>query len=258
MSWASRRQTKYLLGLLFFCGLIIFILLLPQIIKKPTCSDGRKNGGEAGVDCGGKCESMCKDTTSEPVTIWKRAFHVSNNMYNLVALVENQNKSGALRSVNYEFRIYNTKNLLIGRRQGSTFLPPNQQFVIFEPRFDAGEDEIRSVNFEFLPPINWVKKDPSIQTLPIKITNILYGEDKNSPLLTAKISNESLYDLPEFDVIAVLYDKDHNALNASRTHKDGLTSNSNSLLLFTWPLPFGQDPVTQDIFVQINPFIFSK
>ncbi len=254
MSWASRRQSQYILGLLVFLGLIALIIAWPYITKKPTCFDGKQNGGESGVDCGGACQRICSAEVAEPIILWKRAFPVSNSNYNLVAFVENRNKAAAVAMASYEFRIYDTNNLLIGRREGTTFIPPNQQFAVFESRFDAGLSEVKSVQFEFTSPMVWIKKEPTIQTLPIYIDNILYGEDKTSPTLTARINNDSVYDLPAFDVITILYGADHNAVNASKTHKDGLNSNANTPILFTWPLPFNQDPVTQDVLIQINPF----
>lgn len=257
MSWASRRQAQYLLGLLGFLALVVFIIIYPIITKPATCSDGKQNGGETGVDCGGVCQRVCSSVVAEPIILWQRAFPVSNSTYNLVATIENQNKTAAVAIASYEFRIYDTNNLLIGRREGTTFIPPNQQFVVFEPRFDAGKSEIRSVLFDFTSPLVWVKKNPTIQTLPIHVDNVIYGTDKSNPTLTARLNNESVYDLPAFDVITILYNVDHIAINASKTHKDGLTSNSTTPLLFTWPNPFSEDPVTQDILPQINPFTVS-
>ncbi len=254
MSWASRRQSQYLFGLLLFLGLIALIILWPTITRKPTCADLKQNGTETGVDCGGSCQRICNVDAAEPVVLWSRAFPVTGSTYNLVAFIENSNKAAAVAMVSYEFRIYDTNNLLIGRRSGTTFIPPNQQFAIFESRFDSGASQIRSVRFEFTSPFIWVKKAPTIQTMPIRIDNIILGSDIQSPTLTARVNNDSIYDLPAFDVIAILYDKDHIAINASKTHKDSLSSNGNSLLLFTWPQAFTNTPLTEDVLISINPF----
>ena len=48
-----------------------------------------------------------------------------------------------------------------------------------------------------------------------------------------------------------------NAINASKTHKNGLNSNSDTPVVFTWPEALEGVPVTQDILVQINPFSVS-
>jgi len=257
MSWASRRKLQYLSGLFFIIAIIIFIIVFPMFNKKPTCFDNKQNGDEVGVDCGGSCNNFCEGEVTEPLILWNRAFHLVGNNYNLVALVRNQNKDAGIAEISYEFKIYDTNNLLIGRRVGTTYIPPNKEFAIFEPRFNSGESQIRSVSFDFLPPFKWVKKSSTLDTLPVRVDNIVQGGDKNNPTLSARVNNDSVYDLPSFDVIAILYDADHNAINASKTYKDGLTSNANTPLFFTWPEAFSSEPVTRDVLIQINPFTTS-
>ncbi len=255
--WAVRRQFTYLAGIFLFIGIIVFIILYPRLTRKPTCSDAKQNGTELGIDCGGICDRLCQSQVSEPVILWSRAFHVVGGLYNLVAYVENQNKNGAVQNAQYEFRVYDTNNLLIGRREGSTFIPPNQRFAVFESRFDAGKSTVKTVTFEMKSPFEWVKKNPTIQTLPIHVDRILLGSDPASPTLSARMTNDSIYDLPAFDVITILYNAEHNAINASKTYRDGLPSGGAVPLLFTWPEPFSEAPITEDVLPQINPFTTS-
>lgn len=257
MSWASKRQFKYLSLFVLVVALIIFALIYPLIFKKPTCSDGKQNGAETGVDCGGSCSLMCKSDVSDPVVLWSRAFPVTGSNYNLVAFIENRNKNAGVVTAKYEFRIYDANNKLLGRREGKTFIPPNQQFAIFEPRFDSGESELKSVTFEFLSPLIWVKRAPTLETLPIRVKDIVLDNNTDTPSLSAVISNDSIYDIPEFDVVAILYDADHNAINASSSHKDKLLNGSSLPVTFTWPEALSAYPVTKDILVLINPFSVS-
>lgn len=254
MSWASNRKFTYLSGFFLFVGLILFFILYPIFHKDPTCFDGKKNGEETGLDCGGICQKMCPEDVSDPVVLWNRIFHVSYDSYNLLAYIENQNKNSAVVEVPYEFRVYDVDNKLIGRREGSTYIPPNQRFAIFEARFNAGEAIPKSVTFNFTGSFIWWKKNPTIQTLPIKVDRITTGDDLNSPTLNARVTNDSIYDLPEFEVITILYDKEGNAVNASKTYKKGLKSNNSLNLFFTWPNPFSGVPVVKDVLLQVNPF----
>lgn len=257
MSWASNRQFKYFSGLVFFVGLVAFAFLYPIIFKTPTCFDLKQNGTETGVDCGGSCSLMCKADVSDPVVLWSRAFPVINSNYNLVAYVENRNKNAGIISASYEFRVYDSNNKLLGRREGKTFIPPNQQFAVFESRFDVGQSQVKSVSFEFLSPLVWIKKAPTLQILPIHVSNIIFDDNKDTPNLSAVITNDSIYDLPEFDVVAILYDSQHNAINASMTHKDQLLNNKSLPVVFTWPEILSALPTTKDVLVQINPFLVS-
>lgn len=234
--------------------IILFIFLYPIIFKEPTCTDRKMNGIETGVDCGGSCELMCKESVSKPTVLWSRAFYVLNKNYNLVAFIENPNKNSAVKEASYEFRIYDINNRLIGRRQGTTFIPPNKQFAIFESRFNPGEAEVKSVTFEFVEPLVWLKKEPTLDILPIYVDNVTLGEDEKSPSLSAQIKNESIYDLASFEVFAILYDEEHNVINASKTIKDGLTSGNSTPVFFTWPEALTGEPVIKDVLISINPF----
>lgn len=254
MSWASKRRAQYLSLVFLFFGLILFLILYPYIFKKPTCSDGKQNGTETGVDCGGSCLSMCSTDVSDPIVVWARAVPVIDSTYNLVALVENTNKSSAIENAKYEFRVYNTNNELIGVREGSTFISPNKRFAVFESRFDIGESTLKSVTFNFIPPYDWVKKETELNTLSIRNENIIFDNSEYSPSLSLQVKNDSVYNIPEFDVIAILYDSDGNVINASKTHKNSLLSSGTSSVFFTWPKQFETIPAVKDIFVLINPF----
>lgn len=257
MSWSSRKQFEYLMIVFVVFLLIVFWIIHPLIFKNPTCFDGKKNGTEIGIDCGGSCSKICNSEAFSPVVVWSRAFPVTGNIYNLVAYVENPNKDAAISAINYEFKVYDTNNKLIGTRNGKTYIPPDKQYVIFSPRFNAGQSNIRSVSFEFIPPFTWLKKEPTLNTLPVIVKNINYSSNLNSSSLSAKVENNSIYDLPPFSVVAILYDTKGNAINVSQTKTEGLSSNKDTFINFTWPMALPKTPVKNDVLVQVNPFSVS-
>lgn len=255
MSWAGRRQFTYLSIVIIFVAFVLFLFLRPILFPTPTCGDNRKNGDEQGVDCGGSCMKLCSTQTTNPTILWSRAFLVSGSSYNLLAYAENQNQNGGGYEAEYEFKVYDTDNLLIGRRTGKTFIPPNQRFAVFESRFNTGQKIPKNVTFEFTSQISWWNKDSIIQKYPIKVDRVLLGDDSSSPSLTARVRNESIIDIKEFDAIAILYDANKNAIAVSKTRGNDLRSNTERTMLFTWLRPFEETPVTKEVFLQINPFI---
>lgn len=257
MTWGQKRRLQYLSGVIGVFLIILFIFLYPLIFKTPTCTDGKKNGEEVGVDCGGICSRMCLSQISDPISLWSRAFHVVGDTYNLVAFVNNQNINSGVENAPYVFRVYDVNNKMIGRMEGTTFIPPNKQFAVFSSRFDSGESQIKSVVFEFTGELDWVKKESTIDNLPIFVDNISMGDDVKSPSLSARVKNESIYDLPTFDLIAILYDVDNNAINVSKTFKDGLAGGESITVYFTWPEPLSSTPVIKDVLFSINPFSVS-
>lgn len=257
MNWATKRRLQYLGGLFTIIILILFIILYPIIFKKPTCSDGKKNGVETGIDCGGSCSLMCKGDISLPIVLWSRAFPVVENTYNLVALIENQNKNSGVEKASYEFKIYNEKGRMIGTRQGVTFIPPNKQFAIFESQFYAGESDVKNVSFEFKDDLIWVKKETQLNNLDIYIDKINMGEDKENPSLSARVRNDSVYDIPYLEFIVLLYDEDRNVINVSKTFRESLLSGLSNSIYFTWPNKLSSDPVIKEVLISINPFNIS-
>lgn len=254
MSWSGRRQFFYSLGFLIFALGILFFALSPIIFREPSCTDGKQNGSELGVDCGGSCQKYCPAQIADPIILWSRSFPVSGSVYNLIAYIENQNVGAAVYDVAYEFRVYDKEGKFIGRREGRTFIPPNQRFAIFEPHFDVGASIPQKVTFEFMGQIVWLKKDPITSKLPIRIDRINYSTSSGSPRLSARVRNDSIFQSPAFDVFAILYDSTKNAIGASKTHLDGVARNGSMPVVFTWPKNFEEEPTTKDIFPVINPF----
>lgn len=258
MSWAGRRQFVYSMGFLLFVAGILFLIFYSVFFQKPTCMDGKQNGGEQGIDCGGNCVLFCPFQVSEPNILWSRVFPVSGSNYNLVAYVENQNINAGVYDIGYEFRVYDTAGKYIGRREGRTFIPPNQRFAVFESRFDAGESVPKNSTFIFTEAYIWIKREPVSSLLSLSVDKIVLDNSSGSPRLTARIKNNSIIETPQFDVITILYNESRNAISASKTHLDGLKSNESSPLIFTWPVLFAEDPSIKDIIPLINPFLIKS
>ncbi len=69
-SWSAKRKLVY--AIMFFSFVIIVVGLPTFFIwyQKPTCFDGKKNGDEVGVDCGGSCRLLCSFEAVEPDILW--------------------------------------------------------------------------------------------------------------------------------------------------------------------------------------------
>ena len=132
MTWALKRQISYIVILILFFGIFGFLIIYPSFNEVPTCADGRQNGNETGVDCGGSCLRACIFESDEVSVLWARSFLVVPERYNAVAYLENHNKSLAVNKIKYQFRFADKDNIYLGRRQGVAFIPPGRNFAIFE------------------------------------------------------------------------------------------------------------------------------
>ncbi len=255
MTWAIKRQLFYIAVLIVFFGGTAYLLIHPQLNKEPTCSDRKQNGDELGVDCGGACTRACIAQVDDVSVLWSRAFRVVPGRYNVVAYLSNHNKNIAVNKINYRFRFADKNNIYIGKREGSTIIPPSGNFAIFESGVDTGNSIPVYVTFEFTEAPKWTYvEEEKIDQVKILVSNIeLTGEDK-SPKLTATVRNRSLFTVPNVDVVAILYDSSGNSISSSRTFLDVLGPEELAQVTFTWPEAFTKKVVRTEIIPMFNIF----
>lgn len=255
MTWALKRQIFYVGVLLVFFLSFAFLIAYPYLNKAPTCFDRKQNGDEAGVDCGGSCVKACIFAVDEISVLWSRAFRVVPGRYNAVAYLENKNINTAINKINYRFRFADKDNIYIGKREGVTSVPPSGKFAIFEPAIDVGNSIPVYTTFEFTESPLWLQvSEEKVGQLKVLASNIKLEDEGTSPKLSATIKNNSLFIIPEVNVVAILYDASHNAVSISRTYIDVLRAEEVKEVSFTWPEPISKPIVYKEIIPMFNIF----
>lgn len=255
MTWAFKRQFLYVFILVLFLGGFGFLIAYPKLNKAPSCMDNKQNGTETGIDCGGVCAMACLAQVDPISVLWARAFRVIPGRYNAVAYFENHNKNTAVRKINYRFRFADSNNVYIGKREGSTYVPPSGRFAVFEPGIDIGNSIPVYTSFEFTEVPEWeTVSEEKMKQLQVLVSNITLMNEDTSPVLSATIKNKSFFSIPEVDVIAILYDENHNAVSTSRTYLDKLSPEEIKDISFTWPEPMPAKIVAKEIIPLYNIF----
>lgn len=254
-SWAAKRKLLVILSLVIIALLFIILFVKPQFEVEATCFDGIQNGKESGIDCGGSCSRFCSISALPLITTWTRAFEVIPGRYNAIAIVENQNTDAAIYAISYEFKLYDDNNVFIARRTGKTYILPNNQTAIFAPAILVGDRVPTRADFSFTETPLWLQtpKDAG-QGITPSVSNILVEDPFTKPTLTATIRNNSRFNLTNFDVVAVLYDTDNNAIGASTTFIESLKEGETYDVFYTWQKPFTEEPVRIEILPQVNVF----
>lgn len=235
MKWSTRRQFLYLGATFAFLFVVIYGLFLVFWYTPPTCTDGKKNGDEIGVDCGGSCTIVCPTQTIDPIVRWARTLRVAKGMYNSVAMIENPNISSATLGIPYSFKVYDKDGILIVERKGVTFIPANSVFAVFEGGVATGERIPARTTFEFMGPFTWVRQNAQ---------NILTTSQRNlsdediAPRLETTITNTAFTPVDNSEVVAIVSSGDGNAIGVSRTFVDHLDAQGQKNVVFTWPEPF--------------------
>lgn len=253
-AWRAKRQLFYIGTILAIVFTLLFIALLNFLVQPPTCTDGKQNGDETGVDVGGICPVVDTQEARSIVTLWERPFLVVDDIYNAVAYFENQNLAAGIKNIKYRFRFYDDKNIIVAERRGETFIGPNQRSAIFEPSIKTGNRVPTTVFFEFLEEPTWLVTPPKFSTIQLVVANQELTNTDSSPRLTATIENRTFDHLTDIEVIAILYDIDDNAVTASKTLIPVMEQNTSKDIFFTWPAPFPREAVRIELIPRINVF----
>jgi hypothetical protein len=256
MNWAQRHQIKIFGMLVVILGLLGFYLIYPQLTKEATCFDSKQNGDEFGIDCGGSCQLVCSVQAEDLIVLWSNSKEIVHGRYNSVAYIQNPNPYAGVEFIRYEFRLYDKDNLLIKKRKSSTFIDANANTAIFEGAIDVGNRIPVRTTFEFLGSSpSWVKiGSRELSNVSVIVKDRTLTNTDTSPLLEATLTNGTLLDIEDFDVVAIIYDADGNMVNTSSTYVDILSGSTSKKIYFTWPKAFEEEAVSIEIIPRLYLF----
>lgn len=241
--WAIKRQLTYLaLFLVIVFGMIVFLAFRAFA---PTCFDNKQNQNEQGIDCGGPCQNQCKGDIKNLIVPWANVFKIDENLYEAIALVDNPNLRLAIPSISYQLKLYDKNNVLIAVRDGETFINSGEAFPIFETYIDTGNRVPERAFIEFKNDFKWeiVEKEK----MQLVVSKKEFVNDP-SPRLSIVIDNKSALPAKDIYAVAVLYDKDNNVKGASSTRIDIVAAGGSKSVVFTWPQPFAEELLSNDVF----------
>lgn len=248
--WGKRRQATYL-GLIVVLVIVVVAALFYFLKPTSSCFDGKQNGSEVGIDCGGNCERVCLVGVQSLRTIWTRVFSVSPGVYYVIVQAENPNNGIGMKSLPYTIRLTDDDGLLVTTRRGETFVNPREKFIIFEGGIDTGDRRVARATINFENDFEWKKVKPDKPALLVEKRSF---NNDGRPRLEVSVTNDSIYTLRDVKVPVILSDKEGNAFAGSSTIIDRLAKNETKTLIFTWPVPFAEAPAGIDVYPRVNLF----
>lgn len=243
LSWARKRQLIYGASAVFLFALIFAAPLISSTIRGPSCSDGRQNGGETGVDCGGGCALLCPNTAREPRVLWQRVFREGGGIASAVFYAENLNQNAGAFDAPYQVKVYDSVGLLIAEKRVTATIPPDGPFAVFAPNLFVGERIPARAFFERTSSIVW-RRD----VLPASAMRVLDIRLSTSPQarVDARIITDSQKELSG-NAVAIVYDASGNAIGASGTIVEEVSEAMPKSMSFIWRAPFSTTPVRAEV-----------
>jgi len=233
-SWSKRRRLIYASIILAVIAVAVVIPAVIYFYTPPTCFDGKRNGSEQGLDCGGACVRLCQDFLLAADIAWTRIEEVAPGLYNAAAYIINPNADSEAIDVPYRMVLFDSKGMLILEDEGFVTLPPRRNTLAFKTAIKSANRSPSKVLFEFTEAPKWHKRTDPLATLSVE--NRDYAEDKEGSSLNVTLANNGLETLRNVTVFAVLYDKDGNTLGFSRTIIDEISGKGTAVAPFTWPI----------------------
>lgn len=244
-TWGARRQLTFFFFLLIILTAVAGVGLW-RFWPRPSCSDGKQNQNERGVDCGGGCATVCPDEAEAVRVKWVRVLPLGAGVYDVAALVENPNPSFVLTQLPFNLRVVDKNNLFITRVLGALTLAPRESFLIFETNIDVGRLVPARAFLDFSGSPIWQK-----ETAKPELTVADKDFTPAPPLLHAKLVNNSLTTYRGIEVAATLADVDRNTFAASVTTVDNIAPGETREISFSWPRAFENEPVFIDFYPHV-------
>ncbi len=235
--WAFWRRVQYGSAFLFILSLVFAGVYFSYFYQPASCFDNKQNGRETGIDCGGSCVRICAIDVTQPQILWSQSFRVADNQYNALAYVANRNKIAATPELNYTFLLYKSGEV-IAKRSGSTILPADSEYPIFEGRIDTDGQVPDKTELILTEPDLWQPATSGRDQFKV-IKRELFDTD-GRPRLNVTIENTELLEAKKVEIVATIFDSNKKPLTASRTFVDNFPPRSTKNIVFTWPGPIAK------------------
>jgi len=233
--WAFWRRVWYGGGFVGFWVLMVTILFFIYGSTPPTCFDGLQNGDERGVDCGGSCVRICASDITRPTIDWAKSFEIVSGQYNAVAYVTNPNPIAATPKIPYTLSLYDDTGL-ITERTGTTVLPPNSQYPIFEGRIQTGNRIPTHTRLVLGEADVWLPATAGREQFSL-VERKFFDTNTGRPRLEAVMRNNALTEAKEVEFVVTIFDREGEPLTASQTFVDNFAAGAEERIVFTWPNP---------------------
>lgn len=255
LEWAKKRKIIYGSLALITVILVCIYAFRDVLFPTPTCFDGKQNGFETGLDCGGACSLRCTQDVIPLIVSWARALPTSSSTYDFAAVITNKNIDNAPRDVAYTFTAYNREGKELYKVDGTTIVPIDGDFPVVAQNIALPEapHEVSAVVASNVPHYTVLEK-PTTPTIRVVGTRYEAG---SIPRVYATLINTKRLSFVNLPVRVLLYDAEGNVYAAGQTIVPALGKEGTREIVFTWDRAFPVAPTQIRVFPILDPFLGS-
>jgi len=250
-----KRQRKQIIIIAIYT--IVFLLVVGSIwamfLPDPSCSDGKQNQNETGIDCGGVCGECAIE--ADDLEVGEVFFsEVDFGIYDVAALVENPNALFGSGSFSYTFEFLGKDGQVIREISGQTYILPSQERYIMEVNI-AQEVEPADVRLR-LGEVRW-EKFTEYEAPSISVTNRSFERVSSGTMYAQArglVRNESPYDFETVEVFVGLRDSSGRIIAIGRTDMQTVRAGERRDFIVQWPNAFEGSVASVDARATTNMF----
>lgn len=256
MTWRQRRRLIYTS---IFASIVIFILVayllsLEKIVAQ--CVNGIKDDNEEGIDCGGPCV-VCEIKNLKPLSVFSEVRFIiyPDKTIDLFTVVQNLNENLGLRTLKYQFLIFDkNNNLRLKTNMKTTSLSPLEVKWLNEINLSGINFDIGKIKLHVEPPQNldWFKDNPT--SLPIVYQNQKVIFDDNNWRFSASFFNKALSKIDDVEIIVFGFDLNQRLLASSKALVSFKPEESKNIFLLFPQIDANQKIELVDVIVQKKSF----
>lgn len=240
------KRLIYGTGYLIVFFAIVYGIYFFAIKPAPSCFDGKLNGLEEKIDCGGTC-APCAEKELNPLSIsWKKYFP-SKSMTAVAIEVKNSNSNYGADYFDYEISLIGEGNKKLTGVSGNSFIYAGEIKHILEIlpiSFEPGKT--LSVEAE-LSNMKWKSKEEFLKP-QVEARGLIGKITETPPTIEGVVSNQSAYPLSKAAIFGFVYNDFGLIGAASKTEMENVPAFGEKKFIINFPLDLNVETVNPDSF----------
>lgn len=250
--WSARRKLAYAGAGIMVITLAFVFLFRGTLFPNSTCFDGKQNGFESGIDCGGECSLRCSQDVIPLSVSWTALSQTSSTTYDLIASISNKNLDNVPHEVSYSFIVYDGEGRVMNIIPGRSIVPLGDFPIIYQNAMFSAVPKSMRVTLSNDAKHYKVTERPAERIIQVSDQKFEAG---SIPRVSAKVTNRTRQVFRNVPVRAVLYDANGNAFAGGETIIPELGKEEQENVVFTWKRSFDHAPITIRVLEILDPFL---
>jgi len=249
----TRNSKRALIICIYFLifgviGSLLYYLISPG----PTCSDGKKNQGETGIDCGGPCAPCEKEINAEDLVVEEQYFvYGDNDRFDVMAKIKNPNNQYGAGKIKYRFDLTDQSGAVLATQDGENFILPGETKYIIDVNL-ASSVKPYTVKFS-VTDVEW-EEFLDYEEPKLSIYNKDYWEDADKNTVFGLLRNESYFDFNFIEIDIVLRGGNGKPLALGKYEMRTVKTQEERDFKVFWPYKFSGEVKDVEIKAEANVF----